>query len=131
MELLFVLAVGLLPVGVISLWAGAGMLREQWVLRHRGVRVPAVAERWVSRAGSFGVYRFVDTGGRPRLTNAERVRSVPAAEVEIVYDPRNIALVKERSGFLEVVLGVVCLATGIVVTASALVGVGVSVVVLV
>jgi hypothetical protein len=131
MELLFVLAVGLLPVGVISLWAGARMLREQWVLRRRGIRVPAVAERWVSRAGSFGVYRFVDTGGRPRLTNAERVRSVPAAEVEIVYDPRNIALVQERSGLLEVTLGVLCLVTGVIVTASALAALGVAVAVFV
>src|ERR1051325_320264 len=89
MRLLLVLAVVLLPVGVIMTWVGVGTLREQWILRRRGVKVPAVAERWLSQAGSFGVYRFLDGQGQTRLANADKVRTIPAAEVEIVYDPKN------------------------------------------
>src|SRR6476661_2921580 len=104
MRLLMVLAVVLAPVGAIMCWAGAHMVRERWILRRRGVRVPAVAERWVSRAGAFGVYRFMDTGGRVRFAEAERVRSFPAAEVEIVYDPEHTEVARERHGLAEVLV---------------------------
>jgi hypothetical protein len=120
MRLLLVLAVGLLPVGIIMCWVGVGTLREQWILKRRGIRVPAVAERWLSKGGSFGVYRFLDTRGQTRLANADRVRMMPAAEVEIVYDPKNSTMARERFGAAEVFVGVLCLATGIVVTATGL-----------
>jgi hypothetical protein len=120
MRLLAVLAVVLLPVGVIMCWVGVGTLRERWHLRRRGIRVPAVAERWDSRAGSFGVYRFLDTGGRTRLANAERVRTIPAAEVEIVYDPADMMVARERFWLAEVLVAVACLAVGALVTVSGL-----------
>jgi len=116
-----VLAVVLLPVGVIMTWVGVGTLREQWILRRRGVKVPAVAERWLSQAGSFGVYRFLDGQGQTRLANADKVRTIPAAEVEIVYDPKNSTVARERFWLAEVAIGVVSLFTGIVVTATAVV----------
>ncbi|MFL6111660.1 MAG: hypothetical protein ACJ786_09950 [Catenulispora sp.] len=129
MRLLLVLALGLSPVGVTMCWAGMHILRERWALRRRGIRVPAVAERWMSRAGTFGVYRFLDTGGRVRFAEAERLRSHPAAEVEIVYDPRNVRVAREGHGFAEVLLGALCLLVGLVVTASALFTIGLAVVV--
>jgi hypothetical protein len=119
MRLLLVLALGLSPVGVTMCWAGMHILRERWALRRRGIRVPAVAERWMSRAGAFGVYRFMDTGGRVRFAEADRLRSHPAAEVEIVYDPKNLGVAREGHGFAEVFVGALCLMVGIVVTASA------------
>lgn len=120
MGLLSVLAVGMLPVGVIMCWAGLGTLRERWHLRRRGVRVPAIAERWNSRAGSFGVYRFLDTGGRTRLANAERMRTIPAAEVEIVYDPVDMTVTRERFWLAEVLVAIASLVVGAAVTASGL-----------
>lgn len=120
MRLLSILALGLLPVGVIMCWAGLGTLRERWHLRRRGVRVPAVAERWNSRAGSFGVYRFLDTGGQTRLANAERVRTIPAAEVEIVYDPANMTVARERFWLAEVLVAIASLVIGAAVTVSGL-----------
>jgi len=74
----------------------------------------------VSRAGTFGVYRFMDTGGRVRFAEAERLRSHPATEVEIVYDPKNHKVAREGHGFAETLIGVLCLAVGTVVTVSAL-----------
>lgn len=120
MRLLLVLAVGLSPVGLIMCWVGVGTLREQRALRRRGIRVPAVAERWESRGGSFGVYRFMDTAGQTRLANAERVRTIPAAEVEIVYDSANATVAQERFWLAEVAIAVVCLLVGAVVTVAAL-----------
>lgn len=90
------------------------------MLRRRGVRVPAVAERWISRAGAFGVYRFMDTSGTVQFAEAERLRSYPATEVEIVYDPENVRVARESRGFAEALVGVLCLAVGVIVTASAL-----------
>lgn len=49
MRLLLALAVALLPVGVLSSWAGAGLLRERKVLRRGGLPAPA-AERLGSAA---------------------------------------------------------------------------------
>lgn len=118
MRLLLVLAMGLLPVGVIMCWVGGRMLKEQWTLRRRGVRVPAVAERWDSKVGSFGVYRFLDTAGRTRVVNAERLRGIPAAEVEIVYDPDDVTVARERFWLAEVVVAVVCVVMGAAVTVS-------------
>jgi hypothetical protein len=120
MRLLLVFALALSPVGVIMCWAGIHMVRERWVLLRRGIRVPAVAERWVSRAGSFGVYRFMDTGGKVRFAEAERLRSYPAAEVEIVYDPENLKVARESQAFVELVVGVLCLVVGSIVAVSAL-----------
>jgi hypothetical protein len=119
MQLLLVLALGLSPVGVVMCWVGVRSLREQWVLRRRGIRVPAVAERWDSQIGAFGVYRFLDTAGRTRLANAERVRTIPAAEVEIAYDPADITVARERFRRAETVIAVLCLVMGAVVTVSA------------
>jgi hypothetical protein len=120
MQLLLVLAMGLSPVGVVMCWVGVRTLREQWVLRRRGIRVPAIAERWESRIGSFGVYRFLDTGGRTRFANAERVRTIPAAEVTIAYDPANITMARERFRLAETIIAVVCLLVGSVVTVAGL-----------
>lgn len=120
MRLLLVLALALSPVGATMCWAGFHILREQWFLRRRGIRVPAVAERWISRAGAFGVYRFMDTGGNVQFAEAERLRSYPATEVEIVYDPENVKIAREGRGFGETLVGVLCLLVGVVVTASAL-----------
>ncbi|NUR30663.1 MAG: hypothetical protein HOV83_33235 [Catenulispora sp.] len=120
MRLLLVFALALSPVGAIMCWAGVNMLRERWVLLRRGVRVPAVAERWVSRAGAFGVYRFMDTGGKVRFAEAERLRSYPAAEVEIVYDPQNVKVARESQAYAELLVGVLCLVVGAIVTVSAL-----------
>lgn len=119
MRLLLVLALALSPVGVTMCWAGVHILREWWALRRRGIRVPAVAERWMSRAGAFGVYRFMDTGGRVRFAEAERLRSHPATEVEIVYDPKNLGVARAGHGFAEVFVGALCLMVGVLVTASA------------
>jgi hypothetical protein len=118
MRLLLVLAVGLLPVGVVMCWVGARSLKEQWTLQRRGIRVPAVAERWDSKVGSFGVYRFLDSAGRTQVVNAERTRGIPAAEVEIVYDPADITVARERFWLAEVVVAVVCVVTGVAVTVS-------------
>lgn len=118
MRLLLVLAVGLLPVGVIMCWVGARSLREQLVLWRRGIRVPAVAERWDMRAGSIGVYRFLDAAGRTQVVNAERVRAAPAAEVEIVYDPVDMTVARERFWLAEVVVATLCIVTGLAVTVS-------------
>ena len=115
-----VLAVGLLPVGVVMCWVGGRSLREQWTLRRRGIRVPAVAERWDSKAGSVGVYRFLDGAGRTQVVNAERVRAIPAAEVEIVYDPADLTVARERFWLAEVLVAVTCVITGVAVTVSGL-----------
>src|SRR2546423_4562763 len=120
MRLLLVRARGLSPVGVTRCWAGRHILRGWWVLRRRGIRVPAVAERWMSRAGAFGVYRFMDTGGRVRFAEAERLRPPPAAEVEIVYDPKNLGVARAVPGFADVFIGALCLMVGVLVTGSAL-----------
>ena len=120
MRLLVVLALALSPVGATMCWAGFHILRERWHLRRRGIRVPAVAERWVSRAGTFGVYRFMDTGGRVQFAEAERLRSHPATEVEIVYDPKDVKVARESGGFAEALVGVLCLVIGAMVTVSAL-----------
>lgn len=128
MRLLLILALALSPVGVTTCWAGIHILRDRWVLRRRGIRVPAVAERWASRAGAFGVYRFMDTGGTVQFAEADRLRSYPATEVEIVYDPENTRLAREGQGFADAVVGVLCLAVGVVVTVSALGAIAVAVV---
>ena len=120
MRLLLVFALAMSPVGVIMCWAGIHMVRERWLLMRRGVRVPAVAERWVSRAGAFGVYRFMDTGGRVQFAEAERLRSYPATEVEIVYDPENMTVARESQAFAELLIGVLCLVVGVIVTGAAL-----------
>lgn len=129
MRLLLVLAVGLSPIGVIMCWVGTRVLRQQYALRRRGIRVPAVAERWDSAAGSFGVYRFLDTAGQTRLANADRVRTLPAAEVEIVYDPADSTRAQERFWLAEAIIAAICLLTGIVVTAAGLATVVLAVVV--
>lgn len=120
MQLLLVLAMGLSPVGAVMCWVGVRTLREQWVLRRRGIRVPAIAERWDSGIGSFGVYRFLDTGGRTRFANAERVRTIPAAEVMIAYDPANITMARERFRLAETIIAVLCVLIGAVVTVAGL-----------
>ena len=118
MRLLLVLAVGLLPVGIIMCWAGVRSLREQLVLWRRGIRTPAVAERWDLQAGSIGVYRFLDAAGRTQVVNAERVRTAPAAEVEIVYDPVDMTVARERFWLAEVAIATLCIVTGLAVTVS-------------
>ncbi|WP_194910601.1 hypothetical protein [Catenulispora rubra] len=75
MRLLLVLAVGLLPVGVIMCWVGARSLRQ-------------------------------------------RVRATPAAEVEIVYDPADITVARERFWLAEAVVATLCVVTGLAVTVS-------------
>ncbi|SRR6266568_8873176 len=96
--------VGILIMGVVAMpgylvaYLGLRSLRDEQLLRRRGVRVRGVAERRVRRWRTSIVYRFQDAAGvscsEVSNTLAGLARGEPA-EVELWYDPLGRARVRE------------------------------------